>query len=110
MGRDKYVQVGGSGAGSLMKWTELGQTLEGVWKGTHPGRFGDLGTIQLESGKAVDFPVHTALVDKLKRIKVGAEVFIEYLGKVKGKAGTEYKDFYVGVDTAENISEEEVPF
>lgn len=116
MAERKWILVGSSG--DFVKWTEKGQTLEGVWQGSRPGRFGDLGVLLLANGKKVSFPLHTVLTDRFKRIREGAEVHIEYLGKATNKKGTEYKDFDIGVgdlkdiipETAEEGQSEEVPF
>lgn len=110
----KWIPVGSSG--DFVKWTEKGQTLEGVWQGSRPGRFGDLGVLVLTDGKKVSFPLHTVLADRFKRVRDGAEVKIEYLGKASGKGGREYKAFELLVQNPEDILPEpeapegEVPF
>lgn len=109
----RWVQVGQA---DFMKWTDKGQAVEGHWIGTTPGKFGDLGIVETAEGR-VSFPIHTALVDKLKRIREGAEIRIEYLGKELSKGGREFKNFFVGVGSAEDVlpvmaedDEKEVPF
>lgn len=97
----RWHPVGSSG--NFKKWTEKGQTIEGLWEGTTPGRFGDLGIIRQPDGSKVTFPLHTVLADRLKRIREGAEVLIEYLGKEKNQAGTEFKNFEVMVGNVEDI-------
>lgn len=112
----KWHPVGSSG--DFLKWTEKGQTLEGIWQGSRPGRFGDLGVLVLPDGKKVSFPLHTVLADRFKRIREGAEVHITYLGKATNKKGTDYKDFEIGVanlddiipEAAEGEEEGKVPF
>ena len=92
--------------------------LEGIWEGTTPGRFGDLGIIKQADGKQITFPMHTVLADRFKRIRDGAEVQIHYLGKEVNKKGTEFKNFEIFVgdpatdiipETAEE-GDKEVPF
>lgn len=96
MQRDKWHQVGG-GSGDFIKWEQEGQTIEGHWRGQHDGKFGPLGTVTLPDGKSVRFPLHTALLDRVRRIREGAEILIRYGGKQKGKKGQEYKSFEVFV-------------
>lgn len=106
----RWTQVG---QGQLSKWTEPGQALEGVYQGTSPGKFGDLGTVQQDDGQRISFPIHTALATRLGQVKVGAEVRIEYVGKRQSKGGQEYKDFNVFVASPEDIApprhEDEAP-
>lgn len=112
----RYHPVGSSG--TFKKWTEKGQAVEGVWEGTTPGKFGDLGIVKQPDGTKVTFPLHTVLADRLKRVREGAEVHIEYLGKEESKGGRTFKNFDVGVGSPEDIipeaaeaaAGEEVPF
>ena len=112
----KWHPVGSSG--NFMKWTEKGQKVEGVWEGTTPGKFGDLGIVKQPDGTKVTFPMHTVLMDRFRRVREGAEVLIEYLGKEHNKKGTEFKNFEVMVGNPEDIlpeaaepaAGEEVPF
>lgn len=108
----KWKPVGGLG-GDLLKWERDGQNLEGLWLGLHDGKFGPLGSLQLPDGTKVRFPCHTALLDRVKRVKEGAEIFIQYLGKQKSKAGREFKAFEVFIanpDDLEPESDGEAPF
>lgn len=109
----RWKEVGG---GDFLKWTTKGQSLEGIWRGTKPGKFGDLGSIETAEGTTV-FPMHAVLAMRFAQIKEGAEVRVEYLGKATNpKTDREYKDFFVGVASAEDMlppepaSDEEVPF
>ena len=43
------------------------------------------------------FPLHTALIERLKRVREGAEVLIRYTGKQTSKAGRMFKAFEVFV-------------
>ena len=112
----RWHPVGSSG--NFKKWTEKGQTVEGFWEGTTPGKFGDLGIIKQADGTKVTFPLHTVLADRLKRVREGAEIHIEYLGKEESKAGRTFKNFDVSVgspddiipEAAEAAAGEEVPF
>ena len=80
----------------FIKWVNEGDSTEGIFKGTMPGKYGTLGLIeQDDSLEMVAFPLHTVLENKLKDISEGTSVRIEYLGKVTGKSGREYKDFDV---------------
>lgn len=110
----RWHPVGSSG--NFKKWTEKGQSVEGVWEGTALGKFGDLGIVKQPDGTKVTFPLHTVLADRLKRIREGAEIHIEYLGKEKNQKGVEFKNFEVMVGNINDIipeaaeSSEDVPF
>ena len=100
----RWVQVG---QGEFMKWTEDGQTIEGIWRGQKDGTYGPLGLVDADKGR-VSFPLHTALLQRVENIKVGAEIRIEYVGKQQTKDGKRtFKAFNVFVADPEN---EEVPF
>lgn len=110
----RWHPVGSSG--NFKKWTEKGQSVEGIWEGTTIGKYGDLGIVKQPDGMKVTFPLHTVLADRLKRIREGAEVHIEYIGKETNKKGVEFKNFEVMVGNTEDIipeaaeGEEGVPF
>ena len=89
------------GQGQFHKWETPGEEFEGMWRGMHDGRFGPLGTLETPEG-LVTFPLHAALLERLKLVREGAEVLIRY------KAGRIFKAFEVFVagedalkDTAE---------
>ena len=89
------------GQGQFHKWETPGDELEGVWQGPHDGRYGPLGTVETRDG-LVTFPLHTALIERLKRVREGAEVLIRYTGRQTSKAGRVFKafDVYVAGDDA----------
>src|SRR5437763_4919224 len=100
-------QPGGSAMASLKRWRQIGQgqfhkwetpgdELEGVWQGPHDGRYGPLGTVETREG-LVTFPLHTALIERLKRVREGEEVLIRYTGRQTSKAGRVFKAFDVYV-------------
>lgn len=101
----RWISVG---QGEFFKWHEPGQSIEGVYQGLTPGKFGDLGIVDTPTGRCT-FPTHTALLNKLGQVKQGAEIRIEYLGKKTGKTGNEYKDFYVGVSAPDDLSSADEP-
>jgi hypothetical protein len=82
------------GQGQFHKWETPGDELEGVWQGTHDGRYGPLGTLETPAG-FVTFPLHTALVERLKHVREGGDVLIRYTGKQTSKAGRVFKHFEV---------------
>ncbi len=84
------------GQGQFHKWETPGDELEGVWHGTHDGRYGPLGTLETPAG-LVTFPLHTALVERLKRVREGGDVLIRYTGTQTSKAGRVFKHFEVYV-------------
>jgi|FLYL01.1.fsa_nt_gi hypothetical protein len=109
----RWVQVG---QGQFMKWSEKGQEIEGVWRGQKDGQYGPLGIVDTPDGR-VSFPLHTALLQRVEAVKIGAEIRIVYRGKEKTKDGRkEFKAFDVFVASTEDIVEpaaapdDEVPF
>jgi hypothetical protein len=84
------------GQGQFHKWETPGDELQGLWHGPHDGRYGPLGTVETPGG-LVTFPLHTALVERLKRVREGAEVLIRYTGRETSKAGRVFKAFEVYV-------------
>jgi hypothetical protein len=48
-------------------------------------------------GGLVTFPLHAALLDRLKRVQHGQEVLIRYTGKQTSNAGRVFKAFEVYV-------------
>ena len=84
------------GQGQFQKWETLGQELEGTWQGQHDGLFGPLGTLETAEGR-ITFPLHAALLERLKLVREGAEVLIRYTGKQTSKAGRLFKAFEVYV-------------
>ena len=84
------------GQGQFHKWETPGDELEGVWHGTHDGRYGPLGTLDTASG-LMTFPLHAALLERLTRVREGAEVLIRYTGRQTSKAGRVFKHFEVFV-------------
>ncbi len=84
------------GQGQFHKWETPGDELEGVWQGAHDGRYGPVGTLNTREG-LVTFPLHTALLERLKRVREGGEVLIRYTGKQTSKAGRVFKSFEVFV-------------
>jgi hypothetical protein len=90
MAEKKWVERGG---GDFFKWDVEGKALEGLWRGTKPGKFGDLGILETGAGN-VSFPLHTALALMVEGLKDGTEVRIEYHGKQKNEnTGREFKAF-----------------
>src|SRR2546423_2641231 len=84
------------GQGQFHRWEAPGDELEGRWHGPHDGRYGALGTVETPGG-FVTFPLHAALLDRLTRVREGADVLIRYTGKQTSKAGRVFKAFEVFV-------------
>jgi hypothetical protein len=84
------------GQGQFHKWETPGEEFEGIWRGLHDGRFGPLGTLETLEG-LITFPLHAALLERLKLVREGAEVLIRYTGKQTSKAGRVFKAFEVFV-------------
>jgi len=84
------------GQGQFPKWETPGEELEGVWQGSHDGRYGLLGTLETTGGLRT-FPLHSALVQRLQQVRIGADVLIRYTGPQTSKAGRLFKGFEVFV-------------
>jgi hypothetical protein len=98
------VRVTGSNAkdGSFFKWSDAapGATLEGQWVGTREGKYGTLGEIKTSAGTITTFPMVWDLQDKLRKVEVGGEVTIVYIGK-KHNPKTERSVHLFDVETDE---------
>jgi hypothetical protein len=92
------------GQGQFHKWETAGEEFEGTWRGMHDGRFGPLGTLETPEG-LVTFPLHAALLERLKLVREGAEVLVRYTGKQTSKAGRVFKAFEVFVAGADALLE-----
>jgi hypothetical protein len=84
------------GQGQFHKWEQAGEEFEGTWRGPHDGRYGPLGTLETSEG-LITFPLLTALLDRLRLVREGAEVLIRYTGMQTSKAGRPFKGFEVFV-------------
>jgi hypothetical protein len=84
------------GQGQFHKWEHPGEEFEGTWRGAHDGRYGPLGTLETAEG-LMTFPLPTALLDRLRLVREGAEVLIQYTGMQVSKAGRPFKGFEVYV-------------
>ena len=92
------------GQGQFHKWETPGEELEGTWQGQHDGLFGPVGTIETADSR-ITFPLHTALLERLKLVRDGAEVLIRYTGKQTSKSGRIFKGFEVYVAGTEALIE-----
>lgn len=92
----RYQPIGG--IGKFIKWEVPGETVEGVWRGLSGGKYGagSVGTVDTDEG-TVQFSMTTVLGDRLKDVRVGREIYIEYAGKGRSSKGVEFKTFTVGV-------------
>jgi hypothetical protein len=84
------------GQGQFHKWETPGQELEGSWQGQHDGQYGPLGTLDTTEGR-MTFPLHAALLERLKLVREGSDILIRYTGKQTSKAGRVFKGFEVFV-------------
>ncbi len=84
------------GQGQFHKWEEPGEEFEGTWRGAHDGRYGPLGTLETSQG-LITFPLPTALLERIRRVREGAQVLIQYTGMQTSKAGRPFKGFDVFV-------------
>jgi len=94
------------GQGQFHKWETPGDELQGAWRGTHEGRFGPLGTLETPEG-LVTFPLHAALLERLRQVRIGADVLLRYTGPQTSKAGRLFKGFEVFVSGDEALADVE---
>lgn len=104
MNEKRWRQLGG---GTFYKFAEVGQVLEGIWRGTQTGKFGENGVVEVD-GESKIFSLNAALKD-LPRVKPGAEVRIEYLGKAMSKGGAEFKAYKVEVAEDAEVADPDSP-
>ena len=90
------------GQGRFHKWDSPGEELEGTWQGSHEGRFGPLGTVEATEG-LISFPLHAALLQRLRQVRIGAQVLLRYTGPQTSKAGRLFKGFEVFVSGNEDV-------
>jgi hypothetical protein len=90
------------GQGQFHKWETPGDELEGTWQGQHDGQYGPLGTVDTADGR-ITFPLHAALLERLKLVRDGAAVLIRYTGKQTSKTGRVFKGFEVFVADKDDL-------
>src|SRR5215467_10395698 len=90
------------GQGQFPKWETPGEELEGVWQGSHDGRYGLLGTLETTGGLRT-FPLHSALVQRLQQVRIGADVLIRYTGPQTSKTGRLFKGFEVFIAGQDDV-------
>ena len=103
------------GQGQFHKWETPGDELEGAWQGSHEGRYGPLGSLETSDG-LVTFPLHAALLERLRQVRVGADVLVRYTGPQTSKAGRLFKGFEVfvsgdgaGIDAEPEVGHDAAP-
>jgi hypothetical protein len=101
----RYRQLGGGD--EFYKFGEVGQCLEGIWRGTVKGKFGDNGVIETPDGIRHVFTLSATLKDLLQ-VPDGTGVKVTYQGMALSKAGNQYHKFQTLVEADEGS--EEVPF
>src|SRR5215467_4197008 len=87
----------------IQKWQVTGQVVEGEYLGNRPGQKGLLFDVRGKDTQVSTYPFSTVLQNKFKAIKEGTLVRVEYLGKRRGKSGSEYQDFQVQVDDGDTL-------
>lgn len=90
----------GDRSDAFQKWTQKGQTVEGVYRGLRDGKYGPNIQIDTKDRGLVSCNSTRLLMDKLNGLNPGDLVKIEYLGKRMGKSGREFMDFDVYMDVA----------
>jgi len=84
------------GQGQFHKWEQAGEEFEGTWRGAHDGRYGPLGTLETSEG-LITFPLPTALLERVRLVREGTQMLIQYTGIQTSKAGRPFKGFEVFV-------------
>jgi hypothetical protein len=98
------IRVGGH-SGEFRKWSDLveGTVLEGTFLGLHEGKFGPLLDLESNEGR-LTLSVPTVLHRQLDKIRVGAAIVIDYVGKPHNEAtGRDYHDFATFVEDAQDL-------
>ncbi len=96
------------GQGQFHKWEQVGDEFEGIWRGTHDGRYGPLGTLETSEG-LITFPLLTALLERMRLVREGSRVLIQYTGMQTSKAGRPFKGFEVFVAADEGRRDAQEP-
>ena len=102
----RYRSLGGSGD-EFFKFSEDNPMLEGIWRGTQQGKFGDNGVVETPDGVRHLFTLSAMLKDLLK-VPEGTGVKISWLGRRLSKAGNSYHAFQIMVE--DDGASDEVPF
>jgi hypothetical protein len=89
----------------LHKWT-VGEVVQGTWRGTHRGQYGDVGTLHAPDGEIIQFAMGTVLTDRFREIAEGTEVRVTFRGEQVNRSGRSFKAFEVLV--AEDDGEESI--
>ena len=96
------------GQGQFHKWQHPGEEFEGIWRGVHEGRYGPLGTLET-SEALMTFPLPTALLERVRLVREGTQVLIQYSGMQTSRAGRPFKGFEVFVAEQDGWSEPMTP-
>lgn len=103
--KNKFQPVGNNSTDR--SWPEKGHDLhegdfiEGVYvaKNTNLGpNNSNMYILQTSAGERVGVWGSTVLDTKFEKIAINQRVAVEYVGTKKGKSGSTYKDYFVGVD------------
>lgn len=104
----RYRSLGGSGD-EFFKFSEENPVLEGIWRGTQKGKFGENGVIETPDGVRHIFTLSTMLRDLLK-VPEGVGVKVSWLGMGLSKAGNQFHRFQILVEEGESGGEGDPPF
>lgn len=89
----KWQPVGGGQARTFHKWTEPGEVLEGVWRGTVSGKFGLNGWLDTQDGD-VQVSLSAGLRD-LEEVPTGTRVRITFVKWAVSKGGNRFRLFTI---------------
>lgn len=86
-------------APAILKLENVGDIIEGIYKGTQKGQFGDLYNIEIAPNEIKTLGSDTVFKNKLSPELVGKKIKIEYLGLKPSmeRKGSKYKDYKISV-------------
>lgn len=101
----------------ILKWEEVGQTIEGVYQDVEERDFGErtanLYTLLCDGDQVIRFWGSTVLDQHMARVPKGAWVQIIFMGEA-GQGNRRYRDFQVNIDedTKPGVgkNEDDIPF
>lgn len=88
---------------------EPGMTLEGIWRGTKRGKYGENGIIETPDGILHVFTLSAMLKDLIK-VPDGTGVKVTHVGMRQSKAGNTYHAFQILVEESGDGDDADVPF
>ena len=86
---------------------EKGECFDGVYTGLQNGKYGKVPTL-IHNKKTWGFPTHNILLQLFRDIKIGDNIEVRCLGKVKADSGNSYYDYELVI--LDEPEEDDSPF